>query len=75
MQSERFNDYAVVGELALEGHARPVKGRSIDGHVDARCRAEGSGRPKENAAEAAVVEEIEVIPVASLTEAIGFFTA
>ncbi len=26
MQSERFNDYAVVGELALEGHTRPVKG-------------------------------------------------
>ncbi len=30
--------------------------------------------PSENASEAAVVNEIDVIPIASLTEAVGFFT-
>lgn len=74
MQSERFGEFAVVGELALEGHTRPVKGALS---MAMRARDEGMRGlivPRENAAEAAVVEEIEVIPVASLTEAVGFFT-
>lgn len=74
MQSERFGDFAVVGELALEGHTRPVKGALS---MAMRARDEGLRGlvvPQENAAEAAVVQEIEVIPVASLTEAVGFFT-
>lgn len=74
MQSERFGQFAVVGELALEGHTRPVKGALS---MAMRARDEGMRGlvvPRENAAEAAVVEEIEVIPVASLTEAVGFFT-
>ncbi len=74
MQSERFNDYAVVGELALEGHTRPVKGALSMAMSTRDAGLKGLVVPKENAAEAAVVEEIEVIPVASLTEAIGFFT-
>ncbi len=74
MQSERFGDYAVVGELALEGHTRPVKGALSMAMSTRDAGLRGIVVPKENAAEAAVVEEIEVIPVASLTEAIGFFT-
>ncbi len=74
MQSERFEDYAVVGELALEGHTRPVKGALSMAMATRAAGKRGLLVPKENAAEAAVVEEIEVIPVASLTEAVGFFT-
>lgn len=73
-QSERFNDYAAVGELALEGHTRPVKGALSLAISTREAGLNGLVVPKENAAEAAVVEEIEVIPVASLTETIGFFT-
>ncbi len=61
MQSERFNDYAVVGELALEGHTRPVKGALSMAMSTRDAGLKGLVVPKENAAEAAVVEEIEVI--------------
>ena len=36
LSSERFEDYAVVGELSLEGRTRPAKG-AVDGHL--RCAA------------------------------------
>lgn len=74
MQSERLHEYAVVGELALEGHTRTVKGALSMAMATRDAGLRGLLVPKENAAEAAVVEEIEVIPVASLTEAVGFFT-
>lgn len=73
IQSDKFGDYAAVGELALEGHTRPVKGALSMAMAarDAGCR--GLLVPAENASEAAVVNEIEVIPVSSLAEAVGFF--
>ncbi|MCC6510250.1 MAG: ATP-binding protein, partial [Pirellulaceae bacterium] len=74
MVSERFQEFAVVGELALEGHTRPVKGALSMAMATRDAGLKGLLVPKENAAEAAVVEEIEVIPVASFAEAVGFFT-
>ena len=73
--SERLDDYAVVGELALEGMTRPIKGAlsmAIQAAKDKQIR--GLVVPRENAREAAVVEELEVIPVDSLAQAIGFFS-
>jgi magnesium chelatase family protein len=70
--SELFSQYAVVGELALEGYTRPVKG-ALSMAMAARDQGlRGLILPRENAAEAAVVSEIEVIPVDSLTQAVGF---
>ena len=73
ISSDKFGQYAVVGELALEGHTRPVKGALSMAMAarDAGCR--GLLVPAENAGEAAVVDEIEVIPIGSLSEAVGFF--
>lgn len=74
LESEKFNDYAVVGELALDGSVRPIKG-ALSMAVAAKeqgCR--GLLVPVANAAEAAVVEEIDVIAIDSLAEAVGFFT-
>jgi magnesium chelatase family protein len=70
----REGDYLVVGELALDGAVRPVRG-ALPVAVCARdlgCR--GLIVPAENSNEAAVVEGIDVIPVASLKEAVGFLT-
>ena len=56
LQSELFDKYAVVGELALEGNTRPVKGAlsmAIAAAEQEGLRARGSS---ESAAEAAVVE-------------------
>ncbi len=73
-QSDRFTQYAAVGELALEGHTRPIKG-ALSMAMAARDEGyRGLLVPAENAGEAAVVSDVEVIPVSSLAEAVGFFT-
>ena len=73
-QSDRLTEYAVVGELALEGHMRPVKG-ALSMAIAARdAGLKGIVVPSENANEAAVVEGIDVIAVTTLSEAVGYFT-
>ena len=71
---EISDDYLLAGELALDGRVRVVKGV-----LSAAVLARQEGRrgivvPADNAAEAAVVGELEVIPVTCLTEAIGFLS-
>ena len=74
IQSDRFEQYAVVGELSLEGFTRPVKGAlSMAMTASRQKRLRGIIVPTANAAEAAVVEELEVIAVSSLAEAVAFF--
>lgn len=74
LASDLFAQYAVIGELALDGTVRPVKG-ALSMVIGARDRElRGIIVPVENSNEAAVVEGIDVIPVASLAEAVGFFT-
>jgi len=74
LQSELFDKYAVVGELALEGNTRPVKGALSMAIAAAKQEGlRGLVVSSESAAEAAVVENVEVIPVASLAQAVGFF--
>jgi magnesium chelatase family protein len=75
--SERLQDYAVVGELSLEGATRPARGALSIAMAAARQKRErplkGVVVPAASATEAAVVEDIEVIPVSSLAEAVQFF--
>ncbi len=72
--SDLLKDYAVVGELALEGHTRPAKGVLSMAIEAAKLGLRGIVVPAENAAEAAVVEDIDVIAVGSLTETVAFFS-
>ncbi|MFH1921792.1 MAG: magnesium chelatase domain-containing protein, partial [Planctomycetota bacterium] len=73
LQSELFDQYVVVGELALDGSTRPTKGAlSMAMAAAVQEGLRGMLVPSESAAEAAVVEGIEVIPVASLAQAVGF---
>ena len=74
IRSDRMNDYAVVGELALDGATRPTRG-ALSMAIAARQQGlRGLVVPTASAAEAAVVEEVEVIAVSSLAQAVGFFT-
>ena len=74
IDSDIFDRYAVVGELALEGQARKVRGGlSMAISVAKQEGLRGIVVSADSATEAAVVEDIEVIPVRSLTEAVGFF--
>jgi magnesium chelatase family protein len=71
---ERRGDYAVVGELALTGETRPIKGVLAMALAAASERRAGLLVPSANAAEAAVVEGIDVYPIGSLAEAVGFLS-
>ncbi|MGI9518467.1 MAG: YifB family Mg chelatase-like AAA ATPase, partial [Pirellulaceae bacterium] len=74
MESDRLDDYAVVGELSLEGQMRPVKGALSMAIAAARNGVRGLVVPTENAHEAAVVENLEVIAVDSLSQAVAFYS-
>lgn len=68
----RLADYALVGELALSGEVRRVKGVLP---IAMRMKAEGRRGilvPVDNADEAAVVEGLNVYPVSNLREAADF---
>ncbi len=72
METDQLGNFVLVGELALDGTVRPVKGV-----LPIALRARQDGRvglmvARENAAEAAVVEGLQVIPVANLREAVAF---
>jgi magnesium chelatase family protein len=70
MPADALSQYAVIGELAMDGATRPIKGALQTAMTAAKGRnAKALLVPAENAAEAAVVAEIDVIPVTSLTQA------
>ncbi|MHB8523527.1 MAG: YifB family Mg chelatase-like AAA ATPase, partial [Limisphaerales bacterium] len=72
LETDQLDNFAIVGELALTGAVRPVKGVLP---IALRAQAEGKTGvivPAENAAEAAVVDGLAVIPVGNLREAVGF---
>jgi len=66
--------FVVAGELALDGRTRPVRGALSMAMCARGGGFDGLLLPRENAGEAAVVDGLEVIPVGSLTEAVGFLT-
>jgi magnesium chelatase family protein len=71
-RSETIKQTVFLGELALDGRVRPVKGVLAAAIM---AKKEGFATlivPSENALEAAVVQDIEVIPVTSLAEAVGY---
>jgi magnesium chelatase family protein len=72
MESPQFSRYCLVGELALNGHLRPVKGALSIAMLARAAGKSGVILPRENAPEAAVVDGIEVIPVGNLREAVAF---
>jgi len=72
MESDQLGNFVMVGELALDGGVRSVKGV-----LPVALRARQEGRigvfvPAENAPEAAVVSGLQVIPIRNLREAVGF---
>jgi len=73
--SDLFEQYAVVGELALDGSTRPTRGAlSMAMAAAANAGLRGLIVPTASAAEAAVVEGVEVIAVSSLAQAVAFVT-
>ncbi|MBI2422015.1 MAG: YifB family Mg chelatase-like AAA ATPase [Candidatus Hydrogenedentes bacterium] len=72
LSGERFSDYALVGELALNGSVRPVAG-ALPMTLAARdANLKGILVPQDNAEEAGVVPGIQVIPIETLAQASEF---
>jgi magnesium chelatase family protein len=69
---KELNQYLILGELALDGKLRPIKG-VLPIAIEARAsKLKGFILPKENAEEAAIVNNLDVIGVETLQEAIDF---
>ena len=72
VQVERLAEYALIGELALSGEVRRIKGVLP---IAIRMKAEGRRGflvPVDNADEAAVVKGLDIHPVRNLREAADF---
>lgn len=72
IQNEEISSTVFLGELSLDGHITKIHG-VLPMCIEAKKL--GMKRvlvPKENAEEAAIVEELEVIPVAHLQQAIAY---
>ena len=72
LETDQLDYFTIIGELALTGAVRSVKGVLP---IALRAKADGKSGilvPVENAAEAAVVDGLNVIPVQNLREAAQF---
>jgi magnesium chelatase family protein len=70
--TDQLENFTIVGELALNGAIRPVKGV-----LPIALQARASGKvglfvPADNAAEAAVVQGLQVLGIRNLREAVAF---
>ncbi len=72
IDGDNHRDYLIAGELALDGRVRKIKGALSLALLAKAKNFRGVIVPEENAREAAVVEGIDVIPVATLGQAVSF---
>lgn len=74
LKSEELDKYVIMGELALDGTLRPIKG-VLPIAIEARKHQfKGFILPKENANEAAIVNNLDIIGVENLDEASDFIS-
>ncbi|MDE0534827.1 YifB family Mg chelatase-like AAA ATPase [Tenacibaculum sp. L6] len=73
IQSENIEDYIIMGELSLDGSLQPIKGALP---IAIKAREEGFKHlilPKENAKEAAIVNDLNVLGADNIMEVINHF--
>jgi magnesium chelatase family protein len=72
VNGEKLANYLIMGELALDGTLKPIKG-ALPIAIQARKDGfEGFILPKENAREAAIVNNLKVLGAVNLKEVIDF---
>ena len=72
VSADKLNRYMIMGELSLDGSLQPIKG-ALPVSIAAREQGfEGLILPKQNAREAAVVNNLKVYGVDNITEVIDF---
>ncbi len=68
----KLKDYVILGELSLDGKIKGIKGTLPSALCVRDMGLKGIILPRENAAEAAVVNDIDVIAVDSLSQIVEF---
>ena len=71
IKSTNINEYIIMGELSLDGSVQPIKGALP---IAIKAREEGYKHfilPKENAKEAAIVNDLNVLAVENIMEVIN----
>jgi len=72
--NEQLHEYVIMGELSLDGTVKAIKG-ALPIAIQSRAeKFKGLIVPKENAREAALVNNLEVYGVEHISEVIDFFT-
>ncbi len=73
VSTEKLSQYLIIGELSLDGSLQPIKG-ALPIAISARTQGfKGFILPKQNAKEAAVVNNLHVYGVENIKEVIEFF--
>ena len=67
-----LDDYLMIGELSLDGSVKPVRGALPIAMAAKKENVKGLILPEQNASEAAVVSEVEVIGVRDLPQVVEF---
>ncbi len=73
IKSDKIDEYVIMGELSLDGSLQPIRGALP---IAIKAREEGFKYlilPKENAKEAAIVDDLEVLGVENILEVINHF--
>lgn len=71
--TERIGDFMMVGELSLDGSVKPVRGCLPFAILARKMGLKGIIVPRENAAEAAVVNQLHVLVADHLRDVVAFF--
>ena len=71
INNDQLDKYMIIGELALDGSLRPIKGALPIAIQARREKMEGLILPFQNAREAAIVNDLKVYGVKTLIEAIS----
>lgn len=72
--SDKLDKYVIMGELSLDGGLQPVKGVLPIAIKAREEKFKGFILPKQNAREAAVVNNLNVYGVENISEVVDFFT-
>ena len=73
IQTTKLADYMLVGELSLDGRIMPVRGCLPFAILAWKMKLKGIIVPRDNAREAAVVNNIDVLVADNLREIVDFF--
>lgn len=73
IKGDRLGQHMIMGELSLDGSLRPIRGALP---IAMQAKKEGIETfllPHQNAQEASVVKDIDIIPIETLEQAIAYF--